>query len=105
PGGLSDRDSAIDRALAAVYDAGAAGGASGRGGGRPGSASQRASRGAGLGSSAPSVTRWLGDIRSYFPTPVVQVLQKDALDRLGLRRMLLEPELLEAVEPDIYLVG
>lgn len=99
-GGLSERDAAIDRALAAVYDAGSAD-ARGQGGGRSGGAS----RGAGLGSSAPSVTRWLGDIRSYFPTPVVQVLQKDALDRLGLRRMLLEPELLEAVEPDIHLVG
>jgi hypothetical protein len=51
------------------------------------------------------VTRWLGDIRSYFPTPVVQVLQRDALDRLGLRQMLLEPELLGSVEPDIHLVG
>jgi Mg-chelatase subunit ChlD len=95
--GLSERDAAVDRALAAVYDAGSA---DGRGqGASPGA------RSAGLGASAPSVTRWLGDIRSYFPTPVVQVLQKDALDRLGLRRMLLEPELLEAVEPDIHLVG
>ncbi|MBE0695560.1 MAG: hypothetical protein IH586_01425, partial [Anaerolineaceae bacterium] len=36
-------------------------------------------RGGGLGSSAPFVARWLGDIRSYFPTPVVRVMQKDAL--------------------------
>jgi hypothetical protein len=89
-GGLSDRDAAIDRALAAVYDA------------APGDGQRRA---AGLGGSAPSVTRWLGDIRTYFPTPVVRVLQQDALERLGLRRMLLEPELLEAVAPDIHLVG
>ncbi len=86
--GLSARDEAIDRALAALYDA------------RPGDA-----RRAGLGASAPSVTRWLGDIRTYFPTPVVQILQQDALDRLGLKRMLLEPELLAAVEPDVHLVG
>ncbi len=61
-------------------------------------------RKAGLGSSAPNVNRWLGDIRKYFPTPIVQLMQKDALERLGLKQMLLEPELLESVEPDINLV-
>jgi Mg-chelatase subunit ChlD len=59
----------------------------------------------GLESSSPKVSRWLGDIRKYFPTPVVQIMQRDALQRLGLDRMLLEPELLEIVEPDIHLVG
>jgi len=62
-------------------------------------------RSGGLGGSAPRVVRWLGDIRRYFPTPVVRVLQQDALDRYGLRRLLLEPELLEAVEPDVHLVA
>ena len=59
----------------------------------------------GLGSSSPQVNRWLGDIRRYFPSPVVQVMQKDAMDRLGLQQMLLEPELLESVEPDVNLVA
>ncbi|BDS11174.1 vWA domain-containing protein [Aureispira anguillae] len=59
----------------------------------------------GLGSSAPKVNRWLGDIRKYFPTQVVQVMQKDALDNLGLKQMLLEPELLNNVEADVHLVG
>jgi len=58
----------------------------------------------GLGSSAPSVSRWLGDIRRYFPAPVVRLLQKDAMERLDLEEMLLEPELLETIEPDIELV-
>ena len=61
-------------------------------------------RAGGLGSSAPSVARWLGDIRRYFPTSVVQVLQRDAIDRLNLRQLLLEPEMLRAVEPDLHLV-
>src|SRR5580700_5890343 len=87
--GLSDRDAAIDQALGAVYET------------RPGTGR----RTAGLGGSAPSVHRWLGDIRTYFPTPVVQVLQRDALQRLGLRQMLLEPELLATIEPDINLAG
>ncbi len=59
----------------------------------------------GLGGSAPNVARWLGDIRTYFPTSVVQVMQKDALERLNLRQMLLQPELLESVEADIHLVS
>jgi hypothetical protein len=47
----------------------------------------------------------LGDIRRYFPTSVVRVMQTDAMERLGLRRLLLEPELLDAVEPDVSLVA
>jgi len=62
-------------------------------------------RKAGLGSSSPNVNRWLGDIRKYFPGSVVQLMQKDALERLNLEQMLLEPELLESVEPDVNLVG
>lgn len=62
-------------------------------------------RRAGLGASAPSVARWLGDIRAYFPSTVVQVMQTDAISRLNLTRLLLEPEMLEAVEPDVHLVA
>src|SRR5438270_937774 len=64
-----------------------------------------AERGSGLRSSAPSVARWLGDIRSYFPTSVVRVMQRDALERLGLKQLLLEPELLADIEPDVHLVA
>ena len=58
----------------------------------------------GLGSSSPRVARWLGDIRSYFPSSVVQVMQADAMHRLGLRQLLLEPEMMAAVQPDMDLV-
>jgi Mg-chelatase subunit ChlD len=85
---LSGRDAQIDSALAALYD-------QRRGG----------PRGAGLDPSAPNVARWLGDIREYFPSSVVSVMQKDAIERLDLHQLLLEPELLEAVEPDVSLVG
>ena len=86
---LSTSDGAMDAALAALYDQ------SPQGGKRQG----------GLDGSAPKVARWLGDIRTYFPSSVVQVMQRDAVDRLGLTRLLLEPELLGAVEPDVHLVG
>jgi hypothetical protein len=92
--GLSGDDARIDAALGALYDREST--VTGRrgGGGRAG----------GLGRSKPGVVRWLGDIRRYFPTSVVQVLQRDAVERLDLRQLLLEPELLQAVEPDIRLV-
>ena len=83
--GLTGDDAAMDEALAALYDGD--------------------TRSAGLGASAPRVARWLGDIRAYFPTTVVQVMQRDAVDRLHLDRLLLEPELLESVVPDVHLVG
>lgn len=62
-------------------------------------------RGAGLGKSAPKVARWLGDIRERFPSSVVQVMQKDAFERLDLNSMLVQPEMLEAVQPDIHMVA
>jgi len=96
-----DRDeAAMDQALAGLYEPEEADPAPGAGPG-PG----RPRRAAGLGSSAPRVARWLGDIRTYFPTSVVQVMQRDAVERLALTELLLEPELLESVQPDVHLVG
>ena len=102
--GLSGADQAIDEALAALYNEGDGAGPGGRRGRRGASAGQ-GGRSAGLGASAPKVARWLGDIRTYFPSTVVQVMQRDAIDRLNLRQLLLEPEMLESVEPDVHLVG
>lgn len=93
---LTGQDAAMDGALTALYGGGAGKKPGGRGTG---------GRSAGLGASAPSVARWLGDIRTYFPGSVVQVMQRDAIDRLGLAALLLEPEMLEAVEADVHLVG
>ena len=58
-----------------------------------------------LSDSAPDIARWLGDIRSYFPEGVVRIMQRDALQRFKLRRLLDEPELLAAIEPDVALVA
>ncbi len=83
---LGSELSRVDAALAALYG-------------------DESERRAGLGASSPKIARWLGDIRSFFPTPVVQVMQQDALERLNLQQMLLEPELLETVEADVHLVA
>ena len=81
---LAGRDLQMDRALEALYDS---------------------ERSGNLSGSSPKMARWLGDIRTYFPNSVVRVMQQDALERLGLKQMLLEPEMLEAVEPDVHLVA
>jgi Mg-chelatase subunit ChlD len=81
---LDRADLNMDRTLEALYDG---------------------ERKGGLGASAPNVARWLDDIRTYFPASVVRVMQQDALDRLGLKQMLLQPEMLEAVEADVHLVA
>jgi len=87
--GLSEADVRVDRALTALY------GGDGR---------SPKGRG-GLGASAPKVARWLGDIREFFPQSVVQVVQRDAFERLGLKAMLLQPEFLASLEADVHLVA
>lgn len=84
---LSEPDRRMAAALAALYDD-----------------DEKKGKGS-LGGSAPRVAKWLGDIREFFPAPVVQVIQKDAFERKGLRQMLLEPELLATIEADVNLVA
>jgi Mg-chelatase subunit ChlD len=60
----------------------------------------------GSGTSSPSISRWLGDIRKYFPKSVVDILQDDALKHEGLKdKLMLEPEILEQATPNIHLVA
>jgi Mg-chelatase subunit ChlD len=89
---LTGDDLVIDRALAALYEP-------------EGQDGLGRSRRGGSAGSAPRVARWLGDIRQYFPASVVKIMQQDAFDRLGLHELLLEREMLEAVEPDVHLVA
>ena len=81
---LSAEESRVDAALNALYDSDRKGGLSG---------------------STPKVSRWLGDIREFFPQTVVQVIQKDAIKRLNLTSLLTEKEMLESVVPDVHLVA
>lgn len=86
---LQKQDAGMDKALESLYQAG----------------EEKDNKRVGMGASAPHVARWLGDIRSYFPSSVVRVMQQDAFDRLGLKQMLMQPEMLEAVEADVHLVA
>ena len=81
---LTPEEQRIDQSLEAVYDS---------------------DRRGGLGSSAPKVSRWSGDIREFFPQTVVQVIQRDAIKRLNITSLLTEKEMLETVVPDVHLVA
>ncbi|RIH81330.1 VWA domain containing CoxE-like protein [Calidithermus terrae] len=92
---LGGDEARMDAALARLYGGDEGGGEEGEPNSRKG----------GLGKSRPGVARWLGDIREFFPKSVVKVMQQDALERQGLRQMLLEPELMEDLAPDVHLAA
>ena len=78
-------DSEIDEVLEQLYDKG--------------------KRSGGLGDSNLSINKWVSKIRLHFSKSVVKIIQKDALNILGVKQMLLEPETLESLESDVNLVS
>ncbi len=62
-------------------------------------------RGAGRGPSSPVLAKWLGDVRTLFDKEMVMVIQNDAIERKGLKQLLLEPELLDTLQPDINMAS
>ena len=92
-GGLSQEELLMDSALGAIY-----GGPGESFGGGPGGS-------AGKGPSSPVISKWLGDLRSLFDPETVAVVQNDAIERKGLKQLLLEPELLEGLELDLNMAS
>jgi Mg-chelatase subunit ChlD len=88
--------SELDSALSFLYDNTQSGGNGG--GGNSGSKG-------GKGKSNPKISKWLGDIRSLFSEDCVRIIERDAIDRKGLRQLLFEPEMLKNITPDIHMVG
>lgn len=91
-GGLSREELLMDSALGAIY-------------GGPGEGFGESGRGAGKGPPSPVISKWLGDLRSLFDPETVAVVQNDAIERKGLKQLLLEPELLDTLEPDLNLAS
>lgn len=82
---LSEEELLMDEALSAIYDQ---------------------DRTGGLGQSGGyHLTKWLGDVRSFFPEDVVSVIQGDAIEKKGLTQLLFEPETLRNVKPSIEMVA
>jgi hypothetical protein len=75
----------IDDALAFIYEGG--------------------EKGASLAGSAPYVPRqlaeWLQNIRKFFPTDTVALIQKDAIEKKNLKSLLFEPETMPLLEKNI----
>lgn len=93
--GLSGDQQLMDQALAAIYHGGSEAGFGDSAFGKMG----------GKGPSRPQVSRWLGDVRTLFDKDLVKVIQSDAMERCGLKELLMEPEMLESLEPDIGLAS
>jgi hypothetical protein len=89
---LDDEEFKMDMALSAIYDAVPKTGLSSKGAGRSGTGSLH-------------IAKWLTDIRDFFPSDIVSVIQSDAIERKGLKQLLFEPETLRNVKPDITMVS
>jgi hypothetical protein len=83
----------MDGALGAIYDV------------EDSQPEEKGKRGAGLGGSRPKVSTWLGDVRRYFESDVVAVIQHDAIEKKGWQQLLFEKESLEQLTPSVELVG
>lgn len=83
---LSAEEMLMDSALSQIYGA---------------DSSDGSGTGAGKGMSSPKLTKWLGDLRSLFEPMEIKVIQRDAIERKGMKQLLFEPEMLDGLEPDI----
>ena len=90
---MSQEQYLMDQALSAIYGGPGESFDSGKG------------KGGGKGSSSPHISKWLGDLRSLFDSEIVAVVQNDAIERKGLKQLLMEPELLDNLEPDLNLAS
>lgn len=94
---LSAKESAMDTALEEIYSSKRFGevGSGDGGGGLSG----------GKGGTMPKASKWMGDIRSLFDKDTVKIIQQDAIERCGLKQLLLEPEIIDEMEPNIELAS
>lgn len=62
------------------------------------------SRGAGKGGSSLTVPKWIEAVNELFPRQAKEVLERELVQRKGIRQILEQPELLERIEPNVDLV-
>ncbi|MCS7209677.1 MAG: VWA domain-containing protein [Fimbriimonadales bacterium] len=75
----------LDRALSFVYDS--------------------HERFGGTGDSRPYIPQWLEQMRALFNQSTLAMVQRDAFERTGLTELLLQPEILPQLQPDVQLVA
>jgi len=61
-------------------------------------------RGAGSAGSNLNVPKWIDAVNELFPRQAKEVLERELVQRKGIREILEQPELLERVEPNVELV-
>ena len=89
---FSEEELLMDQALAQIYGWENRDG-SGNGGG------------AGKGMTSPVLTKWMGDLRTLFSPMQVRVIQNDAIERMGMKQLLFEPEMLKDMAPDMSMAS
>lgn len=83
PAGMSLTE--LDKALSFVYDGG--------------------ERFGGTGDSSPYIPQWLEQMRAMFNQSTLAMVQRDAFERTGLAELLLQPEIMPQLQPDVQLVA
>ena len=86
--GLSEEELLMDEALSMIYD-------------NSSNSNEASLSGGSKGKSRPNISRWLGDIRKLFDKEIVTIIQKDAIEKKGLKELLFEEETLDNLEVDI----
>ena len=59
----------------------------------------------GQAKSRPVSAKWFGEVRSLFPPQTIRMLQKDAIERFGIKKLLSQASILEEIEPDVGLIA
>jgi uncharacterized protein with von Willebrand factor type A (vWA) domain len=59
----------------------------------------------GTGDSAPYVPQWLEQMRALFNQSTLAMVQRDAFERTGLAELLLQPEIVPRLQPDVRLAA
>ena len=61
-------------------------------------------RAGGVGDSVLTVPEWVDQVHQLFPRQAKEVLERELVNRRGIRELMEKPELLERIEPNIELV-
>lgn len=96
---MSEEDFLIDKALSDIYGSSYFGDIN----------ELNANNGFGYGNNYvnnfPEASKWLGDINNLFDKDIAEIIQNDAIERCGLKDLLLEPDILENMQPNINLAS
>ncbi|MCB0686078.1 MAG: VWA domain-containing protein [Saprospiraceae bacterium] len=81
---LNSKEQQVDQALDRIY---------------------QSDRSGGLSSRRNFSAKWMGEIKTLFPSPVVRIMQRDALDKFGIKKLLSQPAFIDEIEPDVGMVA